>query len=86
MTIGALERSVSGDRNEDFGRLKETGACLQRLLEEDRELGERGVWGEEGKLVLSMGMSGDFKAALRAGSDMVRVGTGIFGARARNFE
>ncbi|WP_196138667.1 YggS family pyridoxal phosphate-dependent enzyme [Aliikangiella sp. G2MR2-5] len=30
---------------------------------------------------LSMGMSGDIKAAIFAGSDMVRVGTGIFGQR-----
>ena len=31
--------------------------------------------------VLSMGMSGDFKAALAAGSTEIRIGTGIFGAR-----
>ncbi len=30
---------------------------------------------------LSMGMSGDFEAAIAAGANMVRVGTGIFGAR-----
>jgi uncharacterized pyridoxal phosphate-containing UPF0001 family protein len=44
---------------------------------------EQGVvrWGENGKLILSMGMSSDFEAALRAGSDIVRVGTGIFGER-----
>ena len=30
---------------------------------------------------LSMGMSGDFQEAIRAGSTMVRVGTAIFGAR-----
>lgn len=31
--------------------------------------------------VLSMGMSGDFEAAIRAGATHVRVGTAIFGAR-----
>jgi pyridoxal phosphate enzyme (YggS family) len=31
---------------------------------------------------LSMGMSGDFEEAVRAGANMVRVGTAIFGARA----
>ncbi len=31
---------------------------------------------------LSMGMSGDFEAAIRAGATQVRVGTAIFGARA----
>ena len=34
------------------------------------------------RLLLSMGMSHDFELALRAGADIVRVGTGIFGARA----
>ena len=33
------------------------------------------------RLLLSMGMSHDFELALRAGADVVRVGTGIFGAR-----
>ncbi len=33
---------------------------------------------------LSMGMSGDFKTAIEMGSNMVRVGTGIFGARNYN--
>jgi PLP dependent protein len=33
------------------------------------------------RLLLSMGMSHDFELALRAGADVVRVGTRIFGAR-----
>lgn len=33
------------------------------------------------KLLLSMGMSADFDLAIKAGSDLVRVGTAIFGAR-----
>jgi uncharacterized pyridoxal phosphate-containing UPF0001 family protein len=33
------------------------------------------------RLLLSMGMSHDFEMALRAGADVVRVGTRIFGAR-----
>ena len=33
---------------------------------------------------LSMGMSGDMKAAIAQGSNMVRVGTGIFGPRGKN--
>jgi hypothetical protein len=32
------------------------------------------------RLLLSMGMSNDFELALRAGADIVRVGTSIFGA------
>lgn len=35
----------------------------------------------ENRLVLSMGMSGDFEAAIGEGATMVRVGTAIFGAR-----
>ena len=31
--------------------------------------------------ILSMGMSGDYENAILCGSNMVRVGTGIFGAR-----
>ena len=31
--------------------------------------------------ILSMGMSGDFDIAILAGSNMVRVGTALFGAR-----
>ena len=30
---------------------------------------------------LSMGMTGDFEVAIEEGATMVRVGTGIFGAR-----
>lgn len=36
----------------------------------------------ENRGVLSMGMSGDFEAAIEEGATMVRVGTAIFGARA----
>lgn len=31
--------------------------------------------------ILSMGMSGDYKIAIEEGSNMVRVGTGVFGNR-----
>jgi hypothetical protein len=33
------------------------------------------------RLFLNMGMSNDFELALKAGADIVRVGTGIFAAR-----
>jgi PLP dependent protein len=36
---------------------------------------------QHGLQVISMGMSGDFEAAIRAGATHVRVGTAIFGAR-----
>jgi uncharacterized pyridoxal phosphate-containing UPF0001 family protein len=83
MTIGA---AGAGER--DFVVLREARDRLVRALPAD------GAWGEDvemevgdgveapGKrLLLSMGMSDDFELALGAGSDIVRVGTGIFGAR-----
>jgi PLP dependent protein len=83
MTIGSVAQSFNAtDENEDFETLKQTRDVLQRLLSED--VNATGKWGEEGRLLLSMGMSGDFEVALRAGSDIVRIGSGIFGERHRN--
>ncbi|KAG6873469.1 hypothetical protein C0995_015172 [Termitomyces sp. Mi166 len=85
MTIGSLEQSLDAKEtkeNPDFERLKETRDVLQELLSKEFE-GKGKKWGEDGRLVLSMGMSSDFEAALKAGSDIVRVGTGIFGERAK---
>ncbi|KAF5390503.1 hypothetical protein D9757_005311 [Collybiopsis confluens] len=87
MTIGSLDQSLSAketEKNDDFERLKETSDVLRRWLQtefEDHDGGRK--WGEEGsgRLLLSMGMSSDFEAAIKAGSDIVRVGTGIFGSR-----
>ena len=79
MTIGSLSESLSGDENRDFELLKKARDQLQTTLKEQEIDG----WGEDGKLVLSMGMSSDFEAALRAESDIVRVGTGIFGERVK---
>lgn len=85
MTIGSLELSLNAsesEKNADFERLKSTRDVLDAYL---RKLfpGEESKWGEEtsGRLLLSMGMSSDFEAALKAESDIVRVGTGIFGQR-----
>lgn len=86
MTIGSLDQSLNASqksKNLDFERLKETRDILQAYL--SKEVADVGPenWGEEGtgRLILSMGMSSDFEAALKAGSDIVRVGTGIFGQR-----
>ncbi|KAG5337804.1 hypothetical protein C0989_008834 [Termitomyces sp. Mn162] len=85
MTIGSLEQSLDAKEtkeNPDFETLNETKDVLQKLLAKELE-GQPNKWGEEGRLVLSMGMSSDFEAALKAGSDIVRVGTGIFGDRVK---
>lgn len=82
MTIGSLVESLHSDEkpNEDFERLVQTRDLLQEVISKEFPAVE-GKWGLGGKLLLSMGMSSDFEAALQAGSDIVRVGTGIFGAR-----
>ncbi|HEX5274874.1 MAG TPA: YggS family pyridoxal phosphate-dependent enzyme [Candidatus Rubrimentiphilum sp.] len=41
-----------------------------------------GVYGAVGGTVLSLGMSGDWREALRAGSTMLRLGSALFGPRA----
>ncbi|KAI6017936.1 hypothetical protein BKA83DRAFT_4315785 [Pisolithus microcarpus] len=78
MTIGSLGESLASSErgNQDFETLKRTRDVLHDVLR-----GSSGEWGMDGRLLLSMGMSSDFEAALKAGSDVVRVGTGIFGAR-----
>ena len=40
-----------------------------------------GLGTDASKIELSMGMSGDFEQAIEMGSDNVRVGSSIFGAR-----
>jgi len=73
MTIGAIARSrasTAETENEDFEVLRQV---------RDRVAAELGLPREE--LELGMGMSSDFEAAVRQGSDEVRVGTGIFGER-----
>jgi pyridoxal phosphate enzyme (YggS family) len=52
--------------------------CFARL----RELAARCSLSRSSGPVLSMGMSGDFEAAIAEGSTLVRVGTAVFGSRA----
>jgi len=79
MTIGSWEASHSNaEVNPDFKRLRTTGDLLENELKSSYA---ESKWGEEGRLLLSMGMSADFEDAIRAGSDIVRVGTTIFGQR-----
>ena len=55
---------------EEFNYLKET-------FDELSEINSENV----GLEILSMGMSGDYKLAIECGSNMVRIGSSIFGAR-----
>lgn len=67
MTIGSFSESISEDENADFKRL----LTLKQKLDDKYKL----------DLELSMGMSNDFKEAIKQGSSSVRVGSSIFGAR-----
>ncbi|KAG2110285.1 uncharacterized protein F5147DRAFT_745259 [Suillus discolor] len=81
MTIGSQTESLASSErpNQDFETLKKTRDVLEGMLRSNPTFDGR--WGDNGKLLLSMGMTADFEAGLRAGSHIVRVGTGIFGAR-----
>jgi pyridoxal phosphate enzyme (YggS family) len=69
MTIGLFS-----DNPED------TRPCFKRLKRFFEEVKAANIPGVEMKY-LSMGMTSDFEVAIEEGSNMVRVGTGIFGAR-----
>jgi PLP dependent protein len=78
MTIGAIARSKAtapGQENEDFQTLTSERDRLEKELA--NELKAKGIE----RLELSMGMSEDFEGAIESGSDEIRVGSTIFGAR-----
>jgi hypothetical protein len=61
---------------------REARATFARCRELYEEIQALGV--AEGRCnLLSMGMSGDFEAAIKEGANIVRVGSAIFGAPAR---
>lgn len=70
MTIGSFDHDCSTGLNPDFVKLIETrdSVCHELNLQPD-------------DYELSMGMSGDFEQAIELGSNNVRIGTTIFGAR-----
>ncbi len=80
MTIGAIARSRAAG-TATGGEGAEVENADFRVLREVRDEVAAGLGVERGELELSMGMSADFEAAVRAGSDEVRVGTTIFGER-----
>lgn len=76
----------------DFPRLRPRGLMTLALFSADmarvrpcfarlRALRDEVAADHPGLTGLSMGMSGDFEAAIEEGATVVRVGTGIFGAR-----
>ena len=72
MTIGMPDYS---SRPECFAVLN---ACKKEVIE---TLGAEGLLPQGRQFEMSMGMSGDYEAAIACGSTNVRVGSSIFGAR-----
>lgn len=84
--VGLMTIGRPGGGEEDFVALREARDRLVRVLPDHDDVWSEDVGGADthgrGRgLLLSMGMSHDFELALGAGADVVRVGTGIFGAR-----
>jgi pyridoxal phosphate enzyme (YggS family) len=80
------------ERLPDYPRLKPRGLMTLALFSSDldkvrpcfrllRNLRDQAAQRHSGITKLSMGMSGDFEAAIEEGADIVRVGQAIFGAR-----
>ncbi|MDM7851213.1 YggS family pyridoxal phosphate-dependent enzyme [Pseudochrobactrum kiredjianiae] len=80
------------ERLPDYPRLRPSGLMTLALFSSDldkvrpcfrllRSLRDQAAQHHSGITKLSMGMSGDFEAAIEEGADIVRVGQAIFGAR-----
>lgn len=54
---------------------------FRKMRELSLALRDRGLLASEGKMELSMGMSGDYETAIEEGATMIRVGTALFGDR-----
>lgn len=83
-----LVKTVRDCKNLEFSGLMTIGAVDDseepvafRILKEERDKVVDAIGLEAHTVMLSMGMSNDFEAAIRMGSDSVRVGSTIFGAR-----
>lgn len=83
-----LVKTVQSCENLEFSGLMTIGALDDseepvafRILKEERDKVVDAVGLEAHTVMLSMGMSNDFEAAIRMGSDSVRIGSTIFGAR-----
>jgi len=85
-SIGALPRlrltgfMTIGANSTDTGRIR---ASYERLAEVREEVLASDAVGTDQAHELSMGMSGDLEIAIAAGATMVRVGSAVFGSRAR---
>lgn len=62
-----------------FRRIAETGRMMKSALENRSSLSDTPLPREP--MIISMGMSEDYRVAIEEGSTMVRIGSSIFGAR-----
>lgn len=73
MTIGSTDQSKNNaGENEDFRKLVDIKKQILAKFSDEFS---------ENDIELSMGMSSDFEEAIRQGSNEIRIGTNIFGAR-----
>ncbi len=63
-----------------FDEPEKVRPCFRRLTQLREEIAAQNIAGTEMK-ELSMGMTGDFEAAIAEGATLVRIGTAIFGER-----
>lgn len=87
MTMGPLETPTGEPAGPEAARLcfRELAGLLRSIREQASASGAGASGPPSGSLKdfawLSMGMTGDFEAAIEEGAHFVRVGTGLFGAR-----
>ncbi|MDQ2662772.1 MAG: YggS family pyridoxal phosphate-dependent enzyme [Candidatus Eremiobacteraeota bacterium] len=84
---GSLAEAVRAEAGLDLQGVMAIGPAADDRAEVARSFDlARSVCEQIGGTVLSIGMSGDWREALAAGSTMLRVGTGLFGPRPRKAE
>jgi hypothetical protein len=76
IAIVGLMGMATNTENEE--QVKKEFATLKRFFE---ELKGKSIFPDPAKAILSMGMSGDYRLAVNAGSNMVRIGSLLFGER-----
>jgi pyridoxal phosphate enzyme (YggS family) len=64
-----------------FGDPEKVRPLFRQLRKLAERFSRKGLIGQGGEFELSMGMSGDFEAAIEEGATLVRVGTALFGER-----
>lgn len=64
-----------------FSDQEQVRPYFRKMRQLATNLQEKELLGKNGEVGLSMGMSGDFEAAIEEGATLIRVGTALFGSR-----